>query len=268
MEGTGKKSGALMNARQRRDQILRRILDQGQVQVSDLMSDYGVTDTSIRRDLTLLEMQGHIKRIHGGAISTARGMQVANFEEKIHARGDEKQRICARAARLIHPDDVVILDSGTTVLRLARNIPDPMRQAAALRMVTNSIPLVQEVGIWGAPNLLLLGGIYLPEYQATVGPEALQRLRELSANRAFLGCDGWTADGGITTAHPLIAEVGRAMAARAEQVVVLADSSKMGRAGFVSIIPTEAIDVLITDKDLRPEHVEAFESRGVEVISV
>jgi DeoR family fructose operon transcriptional repressor len=254
-----------MNARERRELIANRVIERGRVQVADLTLEFGLTDTSIRRDLTILEEMGQLRRVHGGAVSTARALQVASFEDKMHFRGTEKLRIGARAVEHVHPDDVVILDSGTTVLQLARQLPVQRRLPGALRIVTNSVTLTEEIGIWAAPNLLLLGGIYLPDYQATVGPEALEGLGQLTADAAFLGCDGWTMAGGITTAHPLIAEVGRMMAERARKVIVLVDSTKLLRAGFVSIIPTDRIDLMITDEGAPAEIVSMLEDQGVEV---
>ena len=135
-----------------------------------------------------------------------------------------------------------------------------------LRIVTNSILLLDEVGLWATPNLLLIGGIYLPEHRATVGPEVLDSLQQISAQKVFLGCDGLTLESGITTAHPLIAEAGRAMASRADQVVVLADHSKLGKAGFVSIMPVEKIDVLITDPSAPAYDIDVLRERGIKVI--
>jgi DeoR/GlpR family transcriptional regulator of sugar metabolism len=114
----------------------------------------------------------------------------------------------------------------------------------------------------------MLGGIFLPEHQATVGPETLRGLQQFNATCAFLGCDGLTLEGGITSAHPLVAEVGRVMAERAEEVIVLADSSKLGQAGFVPIIPLGKINVLITDAGAPSPIVDGLRRQGVEVLLV
>ena len=140
-----------------------------------------------------------------------------------------------------------------------------MQRSGRLRIVTNSIPILEEIGNWAPHNLLLLGGIFLPEHQATVGPETLSALQQINATIAFLGCDGLTLDGGITSAHPLIAEVGRMMAERAKRVIVLADSSKLDRAGFVPIVPLEEIDLLITDNEAPGETISQLKSRGIEI---
>ena len=257
-----------LNARQRRDSIARLVRDRGRVQVTELMAEFDLTDTSIRRDLSILEGKGILRRVHGGAISTSEGMQINALEERINHLGLEKRCIGAAAASLIQAKDVIILDSGTTVLQVARHIPESLRQMGTLRIVTNSTLLLDEMGLWATPNLLLLGGIFLPEHRATVGPELLGCLKQISATRAFLGCDGLTLDGGITSAHPLIAEAGRMMASRSEQLIVLADHTKLGKAGFVPIMPIERIDLLITDARAPEEIITSLRKRGIQVLVV
>jgi DeoR/GlpR family transcriptional regulator of sugar metabolism len=255
-----------ITARQRRELIARHVRDRNQVLVTDLMEEFGLTDTSIRRDLSILEEKGILMRIHGGAVSTSEGLQTMALEERSLHYGLEKRMIGAAAAEFIQSSDVILFDSGTTVLQVAKHISRSLRQMGTLRIVTNSTLLLDEVGLWATPNLLLLGGIFLPEHRATVGPEVLASLQQISAQRVFLGCDGLTLEGGITTAHPLIAEAGRAMASRADQVIVLADHSKLGRAGFVPIMPIDNIDVLITDPSAPDKIVSDLRNRNVQVI--
>lgn len=257
-----------LNARQRRDLIAHRIHERGRVQVADLMEEFELTDTSIRRDLSILEQKGIVRRVHGGAVSTSDGLQIAALEKRIIYNGAEKKQIGAAAAEYIQDRDVIIMDTGTSVLQVARHISESLRQMGTLRIVTNSTLLLDEIGLWASPNLLLLGGIYLPEYWATVGPEVLESMRQISAHRAFLGCDGLTLDGGITSAHPLIAQAGREMAKRAEQVIVLADHSKLGKAGFIPIMPIDKIDILITDDLASEEIVNSLRVRNVQVVVV
>jgi len=255
-----------LSARERRDLIARRIREQKRVQVTELMEEFGLTDTSIRRDLKILEEKGIIRRVHGGAVATNDGLQFAALEKRMTYHEAEKRKIGEAAAALIQGQEVVIMDSGTTVLQVARHIPEPVRRLGTLRIVTNSTLLLDEVGLWATPNLLLLGGIYLPEYWATVGPELVRSLNRISAKRAFLGCDGLTLTGGITSAHPLIAQAGREMANRADQVIVLADHTKLGKAGFVPIMPIKNIDLLITDSLATEEMLSSLRERGVEVL--
>jgi DeoR/GlpR family transcriptional regulator of sugar metabolism len=255
-----------LSARKRREVIARLIRDQAYVKVADLMREFELTDTSIRRDLSILEKKGILRRVHGGAVSTTEGLQTIALEERILHNGADKKMIGAAAAALINSHDVIIFDSGTTVLQAAKKIPASLQKMGTLRIITNNTLLLDEVGLWATPNLLLLGGIYLPEHRATVGPEVLEFLQQISAQKVFLGCDGLSLNSGITTAHPLIAAVGKAMASRADQVVVLADHSKLGKAGFVSIMPVEKIDVLITDSSAPEDDLSKLRDRGVQVI--
>lgn len=232
------------------------------------MEEFGLTDTSIRRDLTILEDKGLIRRVHGGAVSTNEGLHSSVLEDRILQHGLEKRKIGAAAAQYILPHEVIFLDTGSTVLHVARSIPDSIKQLGSLRIVTNSTLLLDEIGMWATPNLILLGGIFLPDHWATVGPEVLDALKQYSAHHAFLSCDGLTLEGGITTAHPLIAQAEREMANRSEQVIVLADHSKLGRSGFVPIMPVSEIDILITDSGASEEMVAELCGRGVEVVVV
>lgn len=254
-----------MDTRRRRDTIAQKVLEQGRVQLADLVREFGMTDTSIRNDLTILEEMGLLRRVHGGAVSTNRSIELAAYDTRLDQNREHKVRIAAAAAERLDAADIALLDSGTSVQYLARQIPTKGDRSGRLRIVTNSIRVLEEIGGWASHNLLMLGGIFLPEHQATVGPETLRGLRQFNATCAFLGCDGLTLDGGITSAHPLVAEVGRAMAERADHVIVLADSSKLGRAGFVPIIPWDRIDVLITDGGAEAPIVDGLRQHGVEV---
>ncbi|MHB8332467.1 MAG: DeoR/GlpR family DNA-binding transcription regulator, partial [Candidatus Dormibacteria bacterium] len=99
-----------------------------------------------------------------------------------------------------------------------------------------------------------------------VGPLTLANLHDLTADVAFLGCDGLTVEGGLTTPHMLIAEVGSALAASARRVVVLADASKLGRVGFTPIVPLDAVNVLVTDERADPDIVAQIRAAGIEVL--
>jgi DeoR/GlpR family transcriptional regulator of sugar metabolism len=211
---------------------------------------------------------GLLRRVHGGAVSTSRSIQLATYRTRMEQNREQKVRIASAAAGQLDAVDIILLDSGTTVQYLARQIPVQVQRSGRLRIVTNSIPILEEIGGWAPHNLLMLGGIFLPEHQATVGPETLRGLQQINAHFAFLGCDGLTMSGGITSAHPLVAEAGRMMAERAEKVIVLADSSKLERAGFVPIIPVDRIDLLITDEEASPTIVDELRQMGLEVLLV
>ncbi len=257
-----------LSAHQRRLNIAQQVQEQGSVRVADLIRAYRVTDTSIRRDLEILETQGRLRRIHGGAVASARSQAPQSFQVKERQHPNEKERIGAAAVRLICHGDSVLLDSGTTVLQVAMHLPRQVNGGMPLTVVTNSLPVIEEVQILTTIQLNLLGGILLPEFQATVGPQTIANLHRFQVDKAFIGCDGLTLSHGLTTPHMLIAEVGRVMAEVAREVVAVADSSKLGRIGFTPIAPLSAIQKLVTDSNAPPELVEEIRAQGVEVIVV
>jgi DeoR/GlpR family transcriptional regulator of sugar metabolism len=253
-------------ARERRAEIARLVAELERVSVADLTGRFLVTDASIRRDLVILEDEGRLRRVHGGAVGGAATRQFGTYAGKARERRGEKARIGAAAAAMISAGDVVFLDSGTTVAAVAARIPGPLRRANAITVVTHSLPVVEEIGAWESPHLICLGGLYLPDYRALVGPQTVAGLRELSADVVFLGCEGLNMGDGLTTPHVLVAEVGAIMAARARRVVVVADASKLGQTGFTPIVPLAAVDTLVTDSSANPEHLARIRAAGVQVI--
>jgi DeoR/GlpR family transcriptional regulator of sugar metabolism len=257
-----------LSAAERRSQIAQMVLENGKVLVSALVEQFRVTETSIRRDLTLLEENGRLKRVHGGAIPIPGSSRTDSFAEKKQLHIKAKERIGIFAASLIKPKDILLLDSGTTTLQVIRHVPSSLRSSNLVTLVTNSQPIAQEVLTWPSPNLTILGGLYLPDYQATVGPQTLAQLREMRASKVFLGADGLTLVSGATTANVLMAEVDRMMVEQSQQVILVADSSKFGRVGFVPVKPVNAFHMIITDTNAPPGMVQAFRELGVEVFLV
>lgn len=257
---------AATSARERRTQIVEVVTEQGEVEVSALAERFGVSETSIRRDLAVLEERGRLERVHGAAISLRTAARPTVVSAKLQEHVEEKRRIGAAAASLVQPGAVVLFDSGTTVAQVAANLPAQLRSGNAITAVTHSLLVIRELATWDGLHLLCLGGLFLADYQAFVGPQTVLSLKGFSADVAFLGCDGLSVEAGITTPHVLIAEVGATMAVRARRVVALADSSKLGRSGFTTIVPLSQVNVLITDAGAPAELVATIRASGVEVI--
>jgi DeoR family transcriptional regulator of aga operon len=255
-----------VNAAERRSQIVQLVMENGRVFVSDLVKRYDVTETSIRRDLSLLEAENRLKRIHGGAVSIPGNFRTDTFVEKAKLHIKAKECIGRAAVGMINQGDVILLASGTTTLQIVRHIPPTLRMNNLITLVTTSIPIAQEILAWPSPNLTILGGLYLPDYQATIGPQTIELLKDITADIAFLGADGLTLEGGATTANVLIAEVDRMMAERARKTVLVTDSSKIGQAGFIPIKPISSFNGLITDSNAPADFVDAVRRMGVEVV--
>lgn len=255
-------------ANQRRVQILQQVHGHGSVRLAELMHMFGLSDTTIRRDLSILEEQQHLKRIRGGAIALRPALASAPFYDKAREHYEEKARIGMAAANLVNPGESIILDSGTTPLQVAIALLQVIKGPMPLTVVTNSLPVVYELQNCKLIRLNLLGGILLPEFQATVGPQTVSDLQQLRVDKAFIGCDGLTLSHGLTTPDMLVAEVGRVMVEVAQQVIAVTDSSKLGRAGFTQIVPLERIHILVTDTGAPPDLVDQIRNLGIQVIVV
>lgn len=263
-----RKNSLPLTAHQRRLKIAAQVQEHGSVRVAELVRAFRVTDTSIRRDLEILESQGRLRRIHGGAVASARTQAPQSFLVKARLHPEEKARIGAAAAALVQPGESILLDSGTTVLQVALHLPKNLNGPTPLTVVTNSFPVVSELQTWNSIHLHLLGGIFLPEFQATVGPQTIASLRRVQVDKAFIGCDGLSVSHGLTTPHVLIAEVGRVMVEVAREVIVVADACKLGRIGFTPIVPLSAVHKLITDASASPQILDEIRAAGIEVMVV
>ena len=253
-------------ARKRRELIADLLQTSDRVSVAWLAEHFAVSDVSIRRDLTVLEDAGRLRRVHGAAIPASSGEHERGFAVRARQNREAKKRIGAAAAGLIKPGNVVVLDSGSTVAQVAAHISARLRRQRALTVVANSIPILSEVGSWDDPDLICLGGLYLPDYQAIAGPQAVAALRGLSTDIVFLGCDGLSIETGVTTPHVLMAEFGAVAASRARKVVVVADGTKIGRSGFIQIVPLGAVDALVTDDSADSAVLDQARELGVEVV--
>jgi DeoR family fructose operon transcriptional repressor len=169
---------------------------------------------------------------------------------------------------LVHPGERLLFDSGTTVLEVARQLPLDLRESGNLTVITSSLPIVRELGPCKGIHLILLGGVFLPQYEVVVGPQTIAQLRGFHADKLFLGADGLTFAKGVTTANVLEAEVDRAAIAAASQVIIVADSSKIGLIGLTTIMPLDEVKKLITDGGAPAEFVGELRRQGVEVILV
>jgi DeoR/GlpR family transcriptional regulator of sugar metabolism len=255
-------------ADERRGYILDALDRIQMVKVADLSERFGVSEVSIRRDLERLEQFGLLKRVHGGAVVNPSVGVEQTHSAKAQRHSEQKGRIGQAAAELIRAGDRIIFDSGTTVVQVARNIPGDLLTAGNLTAITASIPIVHELGHWKGVHLILLGGIYLPDYEIVVGPQTIDHLRGLHVDKMFLGTDGLTFSHGITTANILEAEVDKVMVEAAREIIVVADSSKIGVIGLTIISPLTQVDKLITDSQAPSDFVAALREQGVEVILV
>jgi DeoR/GlpR family transcriptional regulator of sugar metabolism len=257
-----------VNADKRRELIVQEVADSPMVRVADLSTRFGISEVSIRRDLERLEQLGLVKRVHGGAVAVPHAALGSSHSTKMQCNIEQKERIGRAAAGLIREGERVIFDSGSTVAQVAHSIPGDLLTSGNLTAITASLPIVRELGSWKGVHLILLGGIFLPDYEIVVGPQTIANLQDLHADKVFLGTDGLTFSNGVTTANLLEAEVDRVMVNVSSDVIVVGDSSKIGVIGLTTILPLNRIDKLITDNEAPADFVHALRKQGVEVILV
>ena len=235
-----------MYAPERHRAILEAARVAGRVEVRTLARDLDVTPETIRRDLTALERRGLLLRAHGGAVPIERTTLEPTVDERDLESVNEKEAIAQAALKEITKDLSIILDSGTTTMRLAQILPSHLN----LTVVTNSMPIAATLAGRDGIDLHVLGGHVRTATLAAVGPWTWDSLESLAVDVAFIGANGITTERGITTPDVDEARVKSAFVAAARRTVVLADHSKFGREDFSVVAPLSAIDAIITDQQV------------------
>jgi DeoR/GlpR family transcriptional regulator of sugar metabolism len=243
--------------------ILDRLNEQEFVSVKELAAVFEMTEMSLRRDLSALAEKGHIVRVRGGARRSRTAAASHQYTEAEQRNAQAKARIARATVALLGGAQSAFFYSGSTVARVALALGEPER--ANLTIVTPSLPVINEVSAWPDPHLVIVGGLFLPNYMTCVGPQAVESLQTVSADVAVMGGDGISAAEGLTTPHQLVAEIGSIIVQRARKTIVVADSSKIGRRGFTRIAPIPAIHTLVTDEGADPAALEALSSQGVDI---
>jgi DeoR family transcriptional regulator of aga operon len=254
----------------RAKEILRLLLRHGKTSVEDLTAELTASPASIRRDLTRLEQQGLVYRTHGGAMLTGKAVyEPFRFDASFHVREDrfaaEKLRIAHAAAAMVKDHETIGLAAGTTTTLIARQL----QHRRGIRIVTNAVNIGMELSsVTGLDTTLTGGTMRWAGAFSLVGPAAIETLNMFVLDRLFLSVTGVDADRGATMIEPEEAALFRVMVRQAREVVVVADSSKVGMVSPAVICPLREVDLLITDDGITEEAVSAFEACDVKVMAV
>lgn len=248
----------LLDLNDRHKAILELLADRSFVSVSELASVLGVSEVTIRGDLSTLEERGYLMRTRGGAAPAIH----RSILEHQKTRMEEKQRIAKKAAELVGDGDRIMVEAGTTTALICRYLVGKQD----VQIVTNSMLAFSYSRMNPLINVILTGGTFRHETESLVGPLAVQSLASFNARLAFVGTDGFSVKRGMTTQLTEGAEIVRAMSRRAEITWLIADSSKFDQVGFVSVLPLNAVHGIISDTGLPQEAIEELQSQGLEVI--
>lgn len=252
----------MRNTTQRREAILQLLTRQGAVQVTDLVQSFGVSPVTIRSDLSALEAQGLATRSHGGATLTRTPPPEQSIRQKDGINQQQKDRIGALAASLVHEGDNIIIDSGTTTISLARHL----RDASNVTVMTNGLNIAWELAESPGVELLLTGGQLRKQSLSFQGSQAEATLAAYNFDTLFLGVDGLDMQFGVTTHHEPEASLNHKMVERAKKIIVLTDASKFGRVSLHRIVQLDRIHTIITDAGISPEYREGLQKLGIELL--
>jgi DeoR/GlpR family transcriptional regulator of sugar metabolism len=245
-----------MLAAERCEKIVKLVNERGSVRVSELSEWFNVTEETIRRDLDKLEEAGRLRRSHGGAVSILDPSPEIPHAIREATRAAEKRGIAAEAAKLVRPRDRILLDASTTAWYLAKTLPD-----IPLTVLTNSLQVSLELAGKGQIEVVCTGGLLSSRSLSYVGPLAEQALEQYHVNRAFISCKGVHLERGLSESNLLQARIKQQMIERADEVVLMADSSKLDVQDFAHVPGLRRVNILITDTDADRAYLQELEAR-------
>ena len=253
-----------MYAAERQHAIVDLIKRRGRMSVSDLSQQFSVTTETVRRDLSSLENLRLVRRVHGGAIAAdAITVIEAGLSDRDLSHPEEKDRIAAAAVEQLPIGDATILmDAGSTTVRLSELFPLDRRLTVVTHSVTIALRLAAQPGL----EVHMLPGRVRRTTLAAVGTETVAALEQIRVDVAFVGTNGISVRHGLSTPDRTEAAVKSALVASAHRVVVLADSSKIGVERTVRFATLADVDTLVTDDGITQADRTALEAAGVEVV--
>ena len=242
--------------------ITELLARRGYMSVVNLAKAINVSDMTIRRDLEILEREGSIRRIHGGAYIELSMLEVDyNIRETVEL--EKKKSIGNLAFSIIQPGESIYIDAGSTTSFLASSIDDTKR----LTVVTHSIVVAQALINRINVETILIGGKLHAGTKSLIGPLAEESVGKFRYTKAFLGTSGVNLTEGLTISTLEEVSIKRSAALNSKQVVVLADSSKFNKEVFAFFLELDQIDILISDWDLSEKHKSLLEEKGIQVLT-
>lgn len=249
-----------MQAEARQKHIEEHLLKVEFASLAELSELVGASESTVRRDLGVLEGKGTVRRTHGGArLANPKSDEFTFSARDTHQLG-EKEAIGEACAKLIQPNQTVIIDAGTTCYHVARHLEPKTPQ-----IFTNSLPVANLFAAANKLEVVVSGGVIYPRLGVLVGPLAVESFSKIRADVAIMSCGGITLEG-ITNSHGLLIEIQRTMINAARRVIFCIDSTKFGRQSISMLCALETADAIVTDKGAPADMVKGLRRKGVEVI--
>jgi len=254
-----------------REERLRMILDiiskEKTIVVQDLAERFNLSPASIRLDLAELHDLGLVHRTHGGAIIPSETQSIFIFDNtnlKQHDKNhiEEKRKIAEAVVDLIHDGDIVMIDGGSTNHLIARQLG----RKNGLTIITPSVYLLSILSQNTNGNIFLTGGLYVSKFYDFVGEMCLENIERFNPDVAIIGIDGVSVQQGLTLMEPATEQVKRKMISVSKNLIIPADSSKVGKTFPIHIVEINKINTLVTDSNISTEDANAFREIGLKVI--
>lgn len=249
---------------ERRKRILDIINDRGFIKVTELSKLLNCSEVTLRNDIRQLDQDGLVLRTHGGAMRIEEEQNIPYNQLKLSKDADKKKEIANTAYNLIKNGDTIIIDDSTTSFYLT--YPIKANFGKSITVVTNSLLVAMELLGQHHVNLFMVGGQISNEMAATMGDLAISSLEGFHVNKAFIGVHGLNFKLGITSIGSIQMQVKKSIIHSADEVIVLADSSKFGGAYLSVICPMEQISKVITDQSISPQYISAAKDNLVDLI--
>jgi len=253
-----------LSSRERRAQILKMLETCDEISVTELARQMETSEVTIRKDLTILQNRKLLIRTRGGVMR--RPVENLNEDTSIGKKRlfnvHEKERIGALASQLIQDGDHIMLDSGTTTMEIARNL----ERFSHLTILTNAMNIAVELMKYRRFTVIILGGHVRINSQSTVGPLAINTLRNFSKYKLFLGVDSFSLESGVSTPNLEEALLNQQMIASASQTIAVCDASKFNKQSFAHIADLEQINTIVTDTSIPLDILNSLKQRGVDVM--
>jgi DeoR/GlpR family transcriptional regulator of sugar metabolism len=249
-----------MQAEERQHRIESYLQQVEFASLEELATHVDASTSTVRRDLTLLEAAGTLRRTHGGARIVTPRSDEFTFSARDTHQLSEKEMIGRACAELIQPHQTVIVDAGTTTYHVARHFENK-----ALQIITNSLPVANHFASAQRVEVVVSGGVIYPRLGVLVGPLAVEAFSKIHADIAVMSAGGITLEG-VTNSHGLLIDIQRAMIRAAQRVIFCMDHTKFGRQSVSELCSLDSIDMLVTDRAAPSELVAALRERGVEVV--
>ena len=246
---------------ERRRIILEELQQNKQVDVAQLKNHFDVSEVTLRKDLRYLESKNLLIRSRGGAMVPVKIAEDLSVKKRMVINLELKKQIASKASTLIQDGDIIIIDSGTTLMQIA----DHLKKIKRLTVITNALDIAFKLSGFSNLKIIVPGGILREKSCSLVGVTAIENMQMFRADKYFVSADGINEEG-LFTSNLEEGQIAKLIMSNAKENIVLVDSSKFDRQGIINFAPLAKIHTLVTDGNIPENYLNSLSSLGIKVI--